>query len=86
MGIMPYRVYFNKMPRLKTRSITYTSKPRSRTFASAPLSAAPQINQPIETAPQFGSCMKAKVAGFDPCIAGVDPEYEWHCDDGAIYE
>jgi hypothetical protein len=77
-------------PRGVVFSITigaYLKAPASEPSSQPPLPATPQINQQLETAPQFGSCVKAKAAGFGPSTARVDPECEWNRDnDGAIYK
>lgn len=47
--------------------------------AEAPVLPA-QIPDQSGTDPQFGSCAKAKAAGYGPYVSGVDPEYGWYRD------
>lgn len=47
--------------------------------AVAPAAATGTLPQ-AGTDPRFGSCKKAKEAGYGPYVAGVDPEYDWYRD------
>lgn len=47
--------------------------------AVAPAAASGSLPQ-TGTDPRFGSCKKAKEAGYGPYVAGVDPEYDWYRD------
>jgi hypothetical protein len=56
---------------------------RTHTPAPAPKkNQAPKTQAPQQggTDPRFGSCAKAKAAGYGPYVAGTDAEYHWYRD------
>ncbi len=64
------------VPAPKTQAPKNTSTPAP---APAPKTQVPAA-QPAGTDPRFGSCAKAKAAGYGPYVSVTDPEYAWYRD------
>jgi colicin import membrane protein len=53
---------------------------KAPTPAPAPRKTQAPAPQQAGTDPRFGTCAKAKAAGYGPYVSGRDPEYNWYRD------